>query len=133
MKFLKVLAILLGVYALIVVAFELRIGIVQPDLGNTLTITTRDDEGGAQDRVLTRRPADGRLYVSAHHWPRAWYRRAMANPDVEITVDGETKPYRAVEVIGSEYDRVADEYPLPLVGRFLQGFAPRRILRLDPR
>ena len=30
-------------------------------------------------------------------------------------------------------DGVAAEYPRPLVGRILQGFAPRRILRLDPR
>ncbi len=133
MKVVKILAILVGVYVSIVVVFELRIGIVQPDLGNTLIITTRDDEGSAQDRVLTRRPSDGRLYVSAHHWPRAWYRRAMANPDVEITVEGVKKPYRAVEVVGGEYDRVADVHPLPLVGRLLQGFAPRRIVRLDPR
>ena len=133
MKLAKILALSLGVYVSIVVVFELRIGIAQPDLGNTLIITTRDDGGSAKDRVLTRRPSDGVLYVSAHHWPRAWYRRAMTNPDVEITVDGEKKPYRAVEVMGAEYDRVAEEYPLPLVGRFLQGFAPRRIVRLDPR
>jgi hypothetical protein len=57
----------------------------------------------------------------------------MANPSVEVAVDGKTESWRAVEAIGNEYDRVADEYPRPLVGRFLQGFAPRRIVRLDPR
>jgi hypothetical protein len=68
---LKIPAIALGIYVLTVVAFELRIGIVQPDLGNTLTIITRDEGGGTQSRVLTRRPVGSRLYVSAHHWPRA--------------------------------------------------------------
>ncbi len=133
MKVAKTLAILIGVYVVIVVAFELRIGILQPDFGNKLVITTRDEYGKPSDRVITRLVSDGRIYVSAHHWPRAWYMRAVANPEVEASVDGEKKAYRAVEVTGDEYDRVADEYPRPLVGRILQGFAPRRILRLDPR
>ncbi len=133
MKVVKILAILIGIYVLIVVAFELRIGILQPDLGNTLVITTSDEDGNARDRVLTRLKSDGLIYVSAHHWPRAWYRRAVANPEVEVRVDGEKKAYWAVEVTGDEYDRVVAEYPRPLVGLVLQGFAPRRILRLDPR
>ena len=129
----KILAILIGVYVAIVVVFELRIGILQPDLGNTLVITTRGKDGNARDRVITRLKSDGMIYVSAHHWPRSWYRRAVANPEIEVTVDGEKKAYRAVEVTGNEYDRIVTEYPRPLVGRILQGFAPRRILRLDLR
>jgi hypothetical protein len=133
MQVVKILAILIGVYVVIVVVFELRIGILQPDLGNTLVITTSDADGNTRDRVITRLKSDGHIYVSAHHWPRAWFRRAVAKPEVEISMDGEKKAYRAVEVTGDEYDRVAAEYPRPLVGRILQGFAPRRILRLDPR
>lgn len=129
----KILAILIGVYVVIVVVFELRIGIVQPDLGNTLVITTSDEDGNTHDRVITRMETGGRLYVSAHHWPRAWYRRAVANPEIEVSIDGEKKPYRGVQVTGDEYQRVATEHPRPLIGRILQGFAPRRILRLDPR
>ncbi len=133
MKVLKILAILIGVYVVIVVAFESTIGVLQPDFGNQLVITTRDEDGNASDRVLTRRESDGRIYVSAHHWPRAWYRRAVENPEVEVSVDGEKKAYRAVEVTGDEYDRVAGEHPLPLLQRIMMGFPSRRILRLDPR
>ena len=95
MKVVKIVAILIGVYVLIVVVFELRIGVLQPDLGNTLVITTSDEDGNARDRVLTRLKSDGLIYVSAHHWPRSWYRRAVANPEVEVSVDGEKKAYRA--------------------------------------
>lgn len=133
MKIVKILAILIGVYALIVVAFETGIGVLQPDLGNTIVISTVDEDGDSRDRVITRLEVGGRMYVSAHHWPRAWYRRAMANPEVEITREGERKPYRAARVTGDEYDRVAAAYPRPVIGAILQGFAPRRIVRLDPR
>ena len=133
MKVVKTLAILIGVYVVIVVVFESTIGVLQPDLGNTLVITTSDEDGNARDRVITRLKSDGPIYVSAHHWPRAWYRRAVANPEVEVSVDGEKKAYRAAQVTGDEFDRLARKNPQPLVGRILQGFASRRILRLDPR
>ena len=42
-----------------------------------LVITTTDDSGEPRTRRPARLDSDGRIYVSAHHWPRAWYRRAL--------------------------------------------------------
>ena len=49
--------------------------------------------------------SDAQLYVAANHWPRAWHRRAMANPRVQVTRGGETRNYMAVRVTGDEYAR----------------------------
>jgi serine/threonine protein kinase len=76
---------------------------------------------------------DGRLFVAANHWPRAWYHRALENPDVSVTRNGETTDYRAVPVSEEERERLLDESGFPLVAYFFTGFAPRQFLRLDPR
>ena len=133
MKALKILAIVLGVYVAIVVAFESMIGIMQPQDGSSLVIVTTDSDGNASDRVLQHMETDGRVYVSANHWPRAWYNQALENPEVEAEIAGETGAYRAVLVSGDEHERVEIEHPHPLTFRILTGFPPRRVLRLDPR
>ena len=133
MKVLKILAIAALVYVGIVAAFESMIGYLQPQTGSILVITTFDPDGAAHDRVVSRLESDGRLYVAANHWPRAWYRRALANPDVRATQGGETRDYRAVPVTGAEHARVDAEHPLGPVFRILTGFPPRTFLRLDPR
>src|SRR5215468_5910825 len=104
MKALKIVAIALVVYAGIVTAFETMIGTMQPTPDSTLSITTFDESGTPHDRVVSRLDSGGKLYVSANHWPRAWYRRALANPDVQATIGGEKKNYRAVPVEGEEAD-----------------------------
>ena len=71
--------------------------------------------------------------MAANHWPRAWYRRALMNPEVQVTMDGEKRDYRAVPVTGVEHDRVEAEHRAPVVFRILTGFPPRYFLRLDPR
>jgi hypothetical protein len=133
MRALKIVAIVLLVYVGIVVAFESSIGILQPSSGTTLVITTFDPDGAAHDRVVAKLESDGHLYVAANHWPRAWYRRALANPDVQAMVDGQKRDYRAVPVTGAEHERVASTNPLPFVFRVVTGFPPRYFLRLDPR
>ena len=133
MKALKVVAILALVYVGIVVAFESLIGVFQPESGGTLVITTFDADGTSHDRVVTRIESDDQLYVAANHWPRAWYRRALENPEVRITQDGETRDARVVPVEGAEHERVDGEHGLPLFFRFLTGFPPRYLVRLDPR
>jgi hypothetical protein len=115
------------------VAFESLIGYFQPRAGSTLVITTFDPDGAPHDRVVARLESDGHLYVAANHWPRAWYRRALENPDVQVTLDGEKRNYRAVPVTGAEDDRVERENSLGVVFRILTGFPPRHFLRLDPR
>jgi hypothetical protein len=129
----KILVVLVLVYVGIVAAFESLIGFIQPAGGSTLVLTTFDGDGAAHDRVLARLDSDGKVYVSANHWPRAWYRRALAHPDVQATLDGTKGNYRAVSVEGAEADRVEREHPHGTAFRILTGFPPRYFVRLDPR
>ena len=133
MKTLKILAIVLLVYVGIVAAFESLLGYYQPTSQGTIVVTTTGADGETHDRVVSRLDSNGELYVAVNHWPRAWYRRALADPNVEITSDGEVHAYLAVPVTGEEHDRVNREHPVGLVGRALMGFPPRRIVRFDPR
>ena len=139
MKALKWLGIVAAVYVSFVVVFETGyLGIYQPSFENSgipmLDLTTTDDAGKSRDRMLARMETDGKLYVSAHHWPRGWYKRALKNPNVRIKIHDMVSDYIAVPVDGEEFERVAKDHPLPLPVRFLMGFPPpREILRLDSR
>jgi len=133
MKALKIAAIVVLVYAGIVVAFESLIGYLQPTAGSTLVITTFDANGTPHDRVVSRLESDGQLYVAANHWPRAWYNRALENPEVQVTVDGRKVDYHAVPVTGVEHDRIDGENSIGVAFRMLTGFPPRYFVRLDPR
>src|SRR5262247_4543724 len=106
MKALKIAAIVVLVYLGIVVAFESLIGTLQPKSGETLVITTFDEGGKPHERVVSRLDTDGKIYVAANHWPRAWYHRALENPRVQVTQDGGKVDYQAVRVSGAEHDRV---------------------------
>jgi len=133
MKALKIVATIVLVYLGIVVAFESLIGYFQPTAGSTLVITTFDADGTPHDRVVSRLESSGQLYVAANHWPRAWYNRALENPEVHASLDGQKGDYRAVPVTGVEHDRVDSENSLGVGFRILTGFPPRYFLRLDPR
>ncbi len=133
MKALKIASIVVLVYLGIVVAFESLIGVFQPTAGSILVITTFEGNGSPHDRVVSRLQSNDQLYVAANHWPRAWYERALENPDVQVTLDGDKGDYRAVPVTAAEHDRVDADNRLPLVFRILTGFPPRYFLRLDPR
>ena len=132
MKAIKIIAIALLVYVAVVAIFESLLGYFQPQAGDTVVITTFDADATSGDRVLSGLESSGQFYVAVNHWPRSWYRRALAHPAVQITRAGETAGYLAVPVTGAEHDRVAADNPIPLGVRFLMGFAPRRFLRLDP-
>ncbi len=138
MKLLKWVGVVVAVYVGFVVLFEtLYLGLYQPKLEGTgipmLVLTTTDDSGVSRERRLARFETDGKVYVSAHHWPRGWYNRAVENPNVRVETDGAVVDYVAVPVDGEEFERVAAEHPLPLPILFLMGFPPPRdILRLDP-
>ena len=140
MKALKWLVIVLAAYLGIVVAFEGLVAFmgkrqadsgVQP--GETWIVITTADGAGSKDTVIAGVEREGQLYVSANHWPRGWYNRAIANPEVEVARGGEKQPYRAVPLEGEERDKIAASYVLPWPLRFLTGFPPRAYLRLDPR
>jgi hypothetical protein len=136
----KWLAIVLGAYLGLVVAFEglvVTMGHRQAGRGlqpgeDWLVITTADADG-SNDTVLAGVESGGHLYIAANHWPRSWYDRAIKNPDIDLTRAGEKMPYRAVPVSGEERVRIALDYQLPWVIRLLTGFPPRSFLRLDPR
>lgn len=133
MKALKIVLVLALVYVGIVVVFESLLGVIQPAGGSTLVITTFDADGTPHDRVVSRLESDGQLYVAVNHWPRAWYRRLLENPDVQVTLEGETADYVAVPAVGAERDRVDREHARSVAFLFVTGFPPRHIVRLDPR
>jgi len=140
MQAVRWLLILLGIYLGLVVAFESLVAFIgarQASQGlrpgeSWLVVTTTDAKGPA-DTVLAGVESSGHLYISSNHWLRGWYRRAVENPDVEVTRAGERRAYRAVPVAGEERDRISRDYPLPFPIRLLTGFPPRDFLRLDPR
>ena len=77
MKVFKWVGVVVSVYAGFVVAFEtLYLGWYQPKFESSgipmLVIATTDDSGASRARRLARFETDGKLYVSAHHWPRDW-------------------------------------------------------------
>jgi hypothetical protein len=133
MKAFKIVAIVVLVYLGIVIAFESLLGYFQPEGKTTLVITTTAEDGAPNDRVLSHVESNGQLYVAANHWPRAWYKRALENPEVQVTLHGEKGDYRAVPVVGGEHDRIDGEHSLGVFFRILTGFPPRYFVRLDPR
>ena len=127
------LLMVLSIYVGIVVLFESMIGYFQPANAKTLVISTQASDGSWNDRVVSRVEDQGRLYVAANHWPRAWYRDALEAPEVRIVLDDEPGDYLAVPVVDAEHERLATERAHPFFFRLLTGFPPRRFLRLDPR
>lgn len=133
MRALKIAAIVVLVYVAIVVMFESLLGYFQPESESTIVITTFDGGGNSQSRVVSPVEDGGRLYVSANHWPRSWYDRALANPKVQVTADGTTTDYVAVPVTGAEDEGLQRDHAHPVFFRILTGFPPRYFRRLDPR
>jgi len=128
-----VIGVLIG-YLGLIVAFESMIGILQPEQGQVLTITTTGDDGAENDRVLAWLDDDGTVFVSANHWPRAWYEEAIANPRVEVAIDGERGEYLAVPIEDdAEWERLDTKFAHPFLFKFITGFPPRLFIRLDPQ
>ena len=135
MRAAKWIGIILGIYVAIVILFESFLGYVQPpatEMPYPMLVLTTTDESGTHDRRLAIFEADDRIYVSAHHWPRAWYRRILDNPQVSISIEDESNSYAALQISGADYDRVNTEHSLPFLFRLLTGFPPRHIFRLQP-
>ena len=155
MKVFKWLGIVAVVYVIFVLLFEsVFLGMYQPSFEDPdgcsnadgqnppgrdcgipmIVITTTDDKGESSNTMVARFITEGKLYVSAHHWTRGWYKAALKNPNVRGEIQGNVEDYIAVSVEGEEFGLVAAGFPLPFPARFLMGFPPpRQILRLDPR
>lgn len=120
------------IYVGSVVYFEARLGYLQPQGGSSIVIATFDD-GERHERVVRLTKIDGDNYIAAQHWPRAWYRQALRNPQIEVKMDNAFEPYVAVPLEGEELAKVKSIYTMGFNFRFRTGFPPRRFLRLDPR
>lgn len=130
----KIGLIVILAYVTLVVVFESLLGVFQPEAGETMLITTYDSDGAGHQRVVARLESEGSVYVAANHWPRNWYAQALETPRMNVEFEGATRMY-AVQPLANdsaEYARVDAEHGLPLVFRFLTGFPPRRLVRLDP-
>ena len=139
MKLLKLIIYIFFGYVSLVFFFEaVFLGLLQPTIESerlkNLVMTTTDSKGHPDPRKITYVVVDGGIYVSAHHWPRAWYHQAIKDPNVVVDLKGYKSDYLAVPVAGREFQSVSEAFPLPFVVRFLMGFPPQRnILRLDPQ
>ena len=154
MKVLKIAGIVGLVYLVFVLKFEtIVLGIYQPSFEDPggcaieegrktlrsncgipmIKITTFDNKGESSDRMLARFRTDGRLYVSAHHWTRGWYKAALKNPNVQGEISGQVQDYIATPIEGEEFEKVSAENPIPTMVWVMMGMPPKRqILRLDP-
>ncbi len=122
-------------YVASIVWFEASLGYRQPQGSTSLVIATFNDSGERHERVLRLETIDDKYYIAANHWPRAWYRQSLNNPDVEVKLPGEESfdTYRAIPLEGEEEVRVREIYSPGFYFRFRTGFPPRYFLRLDPQ
>ena len=136
-KIVKWLAITVGVLFLVYVGsiawFEVRLGYNQPQGNTSLVIATFSDDNERRERVLRLEKIDGRNYIAASHWPRAWYIQVINNPNVEVKLPGgdSFENYLAVSLKGNEEEHIRGVYSFGFEFRFRTSFPPRYFLRLD--
>jgi hypothetical protein len=141
MTLFKWMGILAIVYIAFVIFFEgFILGYLQPnsvpdylkDRVEVIELGITDSSGDVSRRRVAGFEMDGKLYASAHHWPRGWYHNAVENPEIIVEKDNVVADYIAVPITGEEFERVAVGFPLSFPVRFAMGFPPKRdILRLD--
>ena len=121
------------VYVGSIVWFEARLGYNQPQGNTSLVIATFSDDNERHERVLRLEKIDGRNYIAANHWPRAWYNQVINNPNVEVKLPGEDsfENYLAVSLKGNEEEHIRGVYSFGFEFRFRTSFPPRYFLRLD--
>jgi hypothetical protein len=127
--------VLFLVYVGNIVWFEAQLGYNQPQGSTSLVIATFSGDNERHERVLRLEQIDGRNYIAANHWPRAWYNQAIDNPNVEVKLPGEDsfENYFAVPLGGAEEEHIREVYSFGFEFRFRTGFPPRYFLRLDPQ
>ena len=118
-----------------IVWFEAQLGMNQPQGSTSIVIATFNDDNERHERVVRLERIDGQNYIAANHWPRAWYKQALDNPNVEVKMPGNDAfaSYLAVPLEGAEEERIREIYSFGFEFRFRTGFPPRYFLRLDPR
>ncbi|MCZ6854588.1 MAG: hypothetical protein O7G86_11780 [Gammaproteobacteria bacterium] len=139
MKFVRIVAIVFGVYVVLGMSIDAAIGYFQPQSDSTIVLRTYDEDGATKDTVLALRDDNGQLWVESGHWFRGWYYRVLENSNVEIIRGEDVQPYRAIPVNSAE----AVELMTKLmgkgqgagywVGRAMLLWAPIKPVRLEPR
>lgn len=139
MKIVRIAVIVIGVYVVLGLVIDGLIGTFQPQSEGTAVLRTFDENGTAQETVLSLLDDDGQLWVESGHWFRGWYNRVVANPQVELIRGDDVGAYTAVLLSSDEaLDKVtklmgkgqgAGYY----VGRTMLLWAPIKPVRLDPR
>lgn len=139
MKLVWALAIAVVVYVALGLAADAAIGWFQPQGSNTVVLRTFDAGGAPRDTVLALLDDGGQLWVESGHWFRGWYRRVLANPDVELVRGGVAAPYRATALDTPEAVATVERLmgrgtsSSYWVARALLLCAPVRPVRLEPR
>ena len=132
-KWIAIAVVILAIaYVGQVVYFEANLGYNQPQNQSTIVIATFDGDQTRHERVVRLVEIDGKAYVAANHWPRAWYHQALENPAIEVMMEDKFEPYRAVPLEGAEEEMVRNTYTVNFEFRFRTGFTPRYFLRLYP-
>ena len=131
-KTLKIVLILIGLYAASVALFESMLGYFQPENQATLVVTTYDAADVGADRVLVRIEHEGELFVAVNHWPRQWYGRLLDNDQGRVRFEDVDAGYTASKVPEAEQAALDTARPLGLGFRVLTGFPPRYFVRLTP-
>ena len=128
----KILLIVSALYLLQIVLFESLLGFYQPEQGNTMLITTFEEDGEAHERVVSRLDRNVEIFVAVNHWPRAWARRLQRNPTMQMTYGGVTGDYTAVVLTGAEHEQGKIDFSVPFLFKFMTGFPPRYFVLLQP-
>ncbi len=139
MKIVRFVAIVFGVYVALGLIIDGAIGYFQPQSGTTAVLRSFDASGQSKNTVLGLLDDDGQLWVESGHWFRGWYKRVLANPEVEFVRDGESAPYRAVPVDTPAARETVTRLmgkgqgARDWIGRTMLLYAPIKPVRLDPR
>ena len=139
MKIIRIVAIVFAVYVALGLIIDGAIGYFQPQSGTTAVLRSFDASGQPKNTVLGLLDDDGQLWVESGHWFRGWYKRVLANPEVELVRDGESAPYRAVPVDSpAALETVTrlmgkGQGARYWIGRTMLLYAPIKPVRLDPR
>jgi hypothetical protein len=141
MKALRVAAIGLVGFVVLALALDLYVGLRQPEVGGReCVLRTTDEAGNVHETRLALIEDHGTLWVQSGHHFRGWYERVLENPEVEVVLDGEAHPFRAVPLDTPEARahviRLLKQRAGPVrfyAIRTLLLFAEIKPVRLDPR
>ena len=125
---------IVAAYVALVLIAETLIWRIQPSMDGGVTLFIKNNGEEQIERTVYGYKHEGTLYVSSNHWFRSWYHAALKNPDINVLREDSAEPQRYIvrAVVGDEHSNVAEGYNMGFLLRFLCGFAPSKLLRLEP-